>query len=131
MSGQDESSNGESKKVPSQGSRKGTLRLLGQLEAEKESESERERQKLLKRKKQEARTEFNGWKKGICEIVEKESELLFNEETFTWHFIVPAKLSRFFYEIMLKEYVRAKKAATEQDAAKLVRAALEADAEES
>ena len=106
--------------------------VLGELEARRQAEDARKRAKLVKQKRQKARTEFNAWKKNLCRIIEKESDIVFDETTLTWQFVVPAGLNRCFYEVMIKEYVRAKKAANEGDAAKLVRqefddAALEAE----
>lgn len=135
MNGQDRSNDNSSAKAPStdQAAAKPTPTafrpVLGAIEARKQAEADRERQKLLKRKRQEAKTEFNAWKRNLCEIINKESQLIFDEESYTWQFVVPARLNRFFYEVMLKEYVRAKKAANEGDAAALVRAEFDQAAE--
>lgn len=135
MNGQEQSNDNGSPKAPStdQATAKPSPTafqpVLGSIEARKQAEAEHERQKLLKRKRQEAKTEFNAWKRNLCAIINKESQLIFDEATFTWQFVVPARLNRFFYEVMLKEYVRAKKAATEGDAAALVRAEFDAAAD--
>jgi len=135
MNGQEQSNDNRSPKAPStdQATAKPTPTafqpVLGEIAARKQAEVDRERQKLLKRKRQEAKTEFNVWKRNLCSIINKESQLIFDEKSFTWQFVVPARLNRFFYEVMLKEYVRAKKAANEGDAAALVRAEFDQAAE--
>jgi hypothetical protein len=106
---------------------RGTLSLqasrpvLSELGARRASEQAREHAKRIKRARHKAQTDFNAWKKTLCSLINKESRIEFNEEALTWQFVVPARLNRFFYEVMIKEYVRAKKATNEGDAAVMVR----------
>lgn len=95
--------------------------VLGALRVEQESEKSRKRAKQIKKARQKAQTEFKAWKRMLCNLINKESQVEFNKETLTWQFVVPARLNRFFYEVMIKEYVRAKKAANKDDAATMIR----------
>lgn len=105
--------------------------LLAQLREKQVREEERKRRKTLKAARGKAQREFKAWKNTLCGIIQKDSELEFDEATLSWTCIIPPKLNQFFYEVMIREYVRMKKAPDKATAAVLVRQEFNAVAEES
>jgi hypothetical protein len=106
--------------------------VLGELQARRQQKEAHDLAKARKRARHRAQTEFKAWKRSLCELINKGSTIEWIEQpdgSLAWKFVVPARLNQFFYEVMINEYVAAKKASSKGGAARLVRQEFDAAAD--
>ena len=89
---------------------------LGDLRASKRAEEARAEQSEAKRIRRKARAEFAAWKRAMCDLVARESKLEINEGDGSWRFLVPPRLVKFVFAVMVKEYLAANPGADEGQA---------------
>jgi hypothetical protein len=61
----------------------------------------------LKKKRKQALIEFKEWKKGLCEIINKQSKLVFNKNG-TYQFIIASKMVKLVWATTIKERIKIK-----------------------
>lgn len=99
--------------------------ILSISRSQKAQKEAGERVRATRRARQRARGEFSAWKRRLCEIIQMESRIEMSQDELSWRFVLPAKLSRFFFEVMVNEYQRVGANADRKAAIERVRADIE------
>ena len=75
-----------------------------------------------RRTRRKARAEFSAWKRQICAMVQGESKIVSDDEGDGFTFVVPKRLVRFIFALMVKEYMATKGAKDVGEARDMIQA---------
>jgi hypothetical protein len=86
---------------------------LALVRGQQAQEQHRQQLKEQRRALQKSKTEFRQWKRDLCKIINTESEMVRNKDG-SYSFVLPAKITRLVYEVMLREHMAMKDCSREE-----------------